>query len=497
MRNKGKTSPISIYHKASGKVLLPILFFLSLFIRFPFFFRDYIDRDESTFILVGQALVDGYLPYTYLWDLKPPLIFFIMAGLISLFGKSFIAIRLFGVLAVALTALFTFQIGKEVFSRKIGFWCSLATVLFLSLFGSLQGVMSEHISMLFFVPSLFILIRYKKNKHLFLSGLLMGLAIMTKINLAYPALFIAIYIFIVNTRQLSWDSGLKKGLCLGIPILLIIALTILPYMLNGQVHIWWNSVVLAPLEYTKAEPFAPEKILPFVIIISAFFFFVWRKQKINFKDPKVQLLFIALSGVCFSFIKGGKVNGHYLIQLYPMLLLFAGAFLSSIAIFRKWKTGPIMLVLLFLLPIESYREYHAIYMHNKERGSYFNGEGFRVPQYLKKEGLDKEDVFFLEYHIGYWLLDQSPLTLAATHPSNLCRDELFPYFDNPRKTAMEELKYIMEDLKPGIVIIRKNKRIFNKKEEAANEYTTRFIQDHYALHTTLDNAEIYLRSETR
>jgi len=28
------------------------LFLAALFIRFPFFFRDYIDRDESTFILM-------------------------------------------------------------------------------------------------------------------------------------------------------------------------------------------------------------------------------------------------------------------------------------------------------------------------------------------------------------------------------------------------------------------------------------------------------------
>jgi len=251
------------------------------------------------------------------------------------------------------------------------------------------------------------------------------------------------------------------------------------------------------LEYTRAEPFAPEKILPFVIIISTFFLFAWRKQKIDFKDPKVQVIFIALAGVCFSFIKGGKVNGHYLIQLYPILLLFVGVFISNIPLFRNWKIGPIMIVLLFLLPIESYREYHAIYIHKQEQGSFFNGEGISVPQYLKEEGLDQDSVFFLEYHIGYWLLDQSPLTMAATHPSNLCRDELFPYFDNPRQTAVEELKFIMEDLQPEIVVIRirKKMRIFDKKEKAANEYTTRYIKDHYFLQASIDNAAIYKRSE--
>ncbi len=497
MRSKGKTSPISIYDKLSGKMLLSVLFLLSFLIRFPFFFRDYIDRDESTFILVGQALVDGYLPYTFLWDLKPPVIFFIMAGLISIFGKSIIAIRLFGAITVAITAFFTYKIGEEVFNRKIGLWSSLFTVLLLSLFGSLQGVMSEHISMLFFVPGLYMLVRDHKNKHVFWGGLLIGLAIMTKINLAYSALFIAFYLFIVHGKKVSWSIGLKNSFWFGIPILLVISLTILPYLLADQFNIWWKSVVLAPLEYTRSEPFSPEKILPFVLIITAFFLFAWIKQKIEFKDPKILLLFIALAGVCFSFIKGGKVNGHYLIQLYPMLLLFFGAFVSQVPFISKWKSGMIMLVLLFVLPLESYREYFAIYSHKQDRGTYLNGEGYSVPQYLKSAGLGQERVLFLEYHIGYWLLDQAPLTMAATHPSNLCRDELFPYYDNPRLTTVEELKYIMEDLKPKFVVTRNRTRIFDKKEVAANEYTIQYIQEHYVLEATVENARIYRRSDSR
>ncbi|MCX2718288.1 ArnT family glycosyltransferase [Lentiprolixibacter aurantiacus] len=497
MQSKGKTSPISIYEKLSGKVMLLILFLLSFFVRFPFFFRDYIDRDESTFILVGQALADGYLPYTHLWDLKPPLIYFLMAGLISLFGKSFIAIRLFGVVAVALTAFFTFEIGRQVFSRKTAVFCSLGTVLLLSLFGSLQGVMSEHLSMLFFMPALLILVRGRSNMNVFLAGLLTGLAIMTKINLAYAALFIAVFLFVAMGRKNTWLRGFINSLWFGLGIMLIILLTILPYIFSGTAHVWWNSVVLAPLEYTRAEPFAPEKILPFIIVIVSFFLFAWRKQKIDFKNPGVLLLFIALSGVCFSFIKGGKINGHYLIQIYPILLLFVGSVVARIEGIQNWKAGPVAVLLLILLPVESYKEYYAVYAYNKERGTYFNGEGISVPDYLKKEGLDNKSVLLFEYHIGYWKLNQSPLTKAATHPSNLCRDQLFPYFENPRLTALEELKYIMEDLKPGIVVVRKDKPIFDRKQEQANAYTSQYIQDHYVLHHTIDRAEIYLRSDSR
>lgn len=121
----------------------------------PLFFRDYVDRDESTFILMAQSWIDGHLPYTQLWDLKPPLVYLFFALIIYIFGKSFIAIRLVGALAVAIIAFFTYKIGKEVKSTLVGFWAAIGCVYLLSLFGSLQGVMSEHLSMLFYARPLY------------------------------------------------------------------------------------------------------------------------------------------------------------------------------------------------------------------------------------------------------------------------------------------------------------------------------------------------------
>ena len=55
------------------------LLLLAIIVRLPFFFKDVIDWDESTYILMGQSVLDGHLPYTELWDLKPPGAFLIYA----------------------------------------------------------------------------------------------------------------------------------------------------------------------------------------------------------------------------------------------------------------------------------------------------------------------------------------------------------------------------------------------------------------------------------
>ncbi len=51
------------------------LLLLTIAIRLAFLFPAVINWDESTFILMGQSILDGHLPYTNLWDIKPPLAF--------------------------------------------------------------------------------------------------------------------------------------------------------------------------------------------------------------------------------------------------------------------------------------------------------------------------------------------------------------------------------------------------------------------------------------
>src|ERR1043165_7397420 len=104
------------------------LFCAAFFIRFPFFFRDYIDRDESTFILIGKSITDGHLPYDFLWDLKPPLLFYVFAAVQYLFPHSLIAIRFFGVLIVFISAIVLMQIVKTIGARN-SFFIGLCFIL--------------------------------------------------------------------------------------------------------------------------------------------------------------------------------------------------------------------------------------------------------------------------------------------------------------------------------------------------------------------------------
>ena len=182
------------YQNLKYRTVFLILFIVSLFVRLPFFFRDYIDRDESTFILMGQSWVNGHLPYTELWDLKPPITYLFFASIIYIFGKSFLAIRLVGALIVAITAFYTYKISLTATTKKVGLWAAIGCVALLSMFGSLQGVMSEHICMVFFMPALYLLLKKTSTFWYVVAGLLMGLSLMTNLNLAYVVLALGVSI---------------------------------------------------------------------------------------------------------------------------------------------------------------------------------------------------------------------------------------------------------------------------------------------------------------
>ncbi len=472
-----------------------VFLFLSLvtfFIRLPFFFRDYIDRDESTFILLGQSWVDGHLPYTQLWDLKPPLTFAFFAAIIYVFGKSFIAIRALGALLVIITSFFTYKIAVRFSSKQTALWASLFSVFLLSLFGSLQGVMSEHICMAFFIPSLYLMATKKQTHWFLIAGILMGVTVMVKLNMAYPALILGLYLLYNYIKHKSITS-LWNFTLYGLGILLVIALTVLPYYLNNQTLVWWQSVILAPLEYTGARRFTVFKLAPTFIVVGLFLFYCLKRKIFSTKNRPTIILLLAILGVLVSFIKGGRINGHYLIQLHPMLIILVVVAIGKLISNYKYQISKKVLFLLLLIPVESYLEYGNIIKHKIEKGSFFNGEGFSVPQYISKNKLETKNILFLGYHIGYWNLETLPPTVASTHPSNICRDELFPFFENPRKTSMEELKHILESLRPKTIVVRKGRRVFDKKEIEANQYIDSYLAEHYKVANTVENADILQR----
>ena len=91
----------------------------ALILRLPFFFPDTIDWDESTLIIMGQGIRDGFLPYDRIWDSKPPLAYAAYAGAIELLGRSVAALRVVGCLCVVLTSYLVYRASELIAQDKL------------------------------------------------------------------------------------------------------------------------------------------------------------------------------------------------------------------------------------------------------------------------------------------------------------------------------------------------------------------------------------------
>lgn len=438
---------------------------VTIFLRAPFFFRDYIDHDESTFIIMGQAIIDGYLPYLKLWDLKPPLVFYFFAGIISVFGKSLMAIRIIGCLIIALTAWFTYRLSREFFNQKISFIAGILCIYLMSLFGAMQGLMSEHLATLPLVVGLYILVKNQNPKTLFLSGVLFGLAMMFRLNLAYAILFIHLYI-VFQDRNIS--KGIRNAFYLGLGSLVLIFLVISPYLLTGNIDILKTSMVDASLSYSDASFKQMISTLPFVIgliIISGLSLKFLRTKR---NDNRFMLLIIMILGQGIMFFKAGKVNGHYLIQVFPFLVILVVALFSKIPmkVQNQKRLVTLLVILALLTPVETYLEWKNTIESKLETGYWANGEGITIPRYLEQHYPKEnyEDIFFLNEHIGYWVLNTEPPTAIATHPSNIFRSKAHAFVKNSKGTPYKELKFIL-DQQPNFIVFDQRRNPIPRETE--------------------------------
>jgi len=482
--------------KSKAFLVFLALFIVAFAIRFPFFFRDYIDKDESTFILMGQAWADGYLPYLTLWDLKPPLTFGYFGLMITVFGKSLWWIRMGGVFIVSATSFMVYAfLRNNNNSEKKAFILALLSLYFSSLFGSVQGVMSEHISMFFYMGGLVVWgYAYKELNHKKwviwgLGGFFFGLSAMSKLNLAYPILLCAAYISLKFLLEKGIKNTLITSFSSGLGVLIGIGVTAVPYLRENAFQEWWKAVFLAPRAYAVFHWNTAFLLLPIVGVLT--FLLVKSLQKLqNKKSDKTNYPLVLLStiGMLGSFIMAGKVNGHYLLQCYPLIFILC-AWLGFERYLSSKKAIGLFVIFCVLLPFESYKEYGAIYKNKQVHGTYYNGEGIEVPAYLKKKQRPLDNILFLEYHIGYWILDKRPPTMAVTHPSNLFRNHLFPYY-NKRKTAQEELSYILDSLKPAVIVIDHKNSIFKGRGVLETQFIKKMSQ-RYTKDTLIGKAQLY------
>ncbi len=98
-----------------------IVFIWTAIVRGPYLSLAAIDGDEALFWIIGRAWSEGHVPYAQFWDVKPPGIFLIFAGVAALCGNSIVGAKILAIAAVGAAASGLYVFGeRHLKSRTAG-----------------------------------------------------------------------------------------------------------------------------------------------------------------------------------------------------------------------------------------------------------------------------------------------------------------------------------------------------------------------------------------
>lgn len=113
---------------------------VSVFVlRARYFGNPAIDPDEQFYLLVGDRMLAGAIPYVDIWDRKPPGLFLLYAGIRLLGGAGIIQYQLVASAACAATALVVAAIGRKIASPRAALVSAFAYAPALAMSGGAGG----------------------------------------------------------------------------------------------------------------------------------------------------------------------------------------------------------------------------------------------------------------------------------------------------------------------------------------------------------------------
>jgi 4-amino-4-deoxy-L-arabinose transferase-like glycosyltransferase len=231
--------------------LLPVLV---LAIRWASFLPSVIDWDESLYLLQAREWLRGNWPFSGVWDMHPPGAPAAIALAFLIFGESLETVRLLGTICVISTGYALIALARVVGApRRLGY---LAAVLYAAHTLQLGGLASN--TEILFAPLVvsslaLALAQGRLWPRLIGMGVLIGCALLIK-QVVTPEGCLAYALFAWPLlRERRWGLLLGTATAYAALCLAPTALVAGIYALRGEFDIWFESTVLAPLQYASGR----------------------------------------------------------------------------------------------------------------------------------------------------------------------------------------------------------------------------------------------------
>ena len=175
--------------------------------------------DEQFYLLVGDRMLHGALPFVDIWDRKPVGLFLLYAAIRLLGGTGVLQYQLVALGCAAATSLVIYRIAREVASRPGAWWAGVAYQLYLSAYLCFGGQAPVFYNLLVALAGLGMLRIHtdRDRSRLFVHGLavmaLIGVALQIKYTVVFEGMAFGIAL-IWRARRVQWHPWAIAGAAL-------------------------------------------------------------------------------------------------------------------------------------------------------------------------------------------------------------------------------------------------------------------------------------------
>ncbi len=427
--------------------------------------HEVINWDESTFILMASNVLHGHLPYTELFDNKPPMIFLLLAAAMGIFGESLLVVRTFGDLCILISAVAVFLIARRWVDPIAA---GLGGLVVVAMHATEIGLptSSELPATAALMVALYLLIARRDSMWaMAAAGLLISIATLTRLNLGLVAVVFGVYLTLAGL--LLPASGVRRWAivpyCVAglIPLVLIVlvywradafpelklAMIDVPLSyatdqrgpmnaLLWHARVWLHRVVREPWVYGAYSVLV---VLGLAVWGRDLRRQSWRTSR-DWHDDAV--LGLMLGAILVSVVISGEAFEHYWLQFIPAGAIFAARAFSVFAGFSGWRWICYALVALTLGEgaVESAYSWQIL-THPGVLNEYqtVRSAARKIAAVRKPE----DRVWALDKHLILWYLELKPISRTATHPSTIVRESIMSALANAGYARRDELQRLM------------------------------------------------------
>ena len=305
---------------------------LALALRFPTFFRSVMDHDESTYLVIADAVRNGAMYWVDVIDVKPVGIFWLLGALLEVAGRSVFWMRVIATLFLALTAFFLSETKLRMGSSLVAAFAAGTIYLLLNSVFTFYGLSpnTETYFNLFTIAGFFLVLNVRNPWVFFPAGLFLGYGFLIKYVVLFDGVALGLFLLMTwqRARSFSW-ANMGSLVLLAVGFILPFAATYAYYLFSGH----GDTFLFYTFEVSGRYPVAAglwDFVKSFLDVqlrfFPVFFFFYYAlfRFPLNSGTRRLGILWTLL--VLVPIFVPGKFFGHYFIQLFLPVSFLAGEF---------------------------------------------------------------------------------------------------------------------------------------------------------------------------